>query len=138
MPPLSVVLLRGSQVALLLGTALGALLLTGEPSLGGRLPSLRETHQTLLLFGWLLPFVLGTAYWMFPRHAAGASRGHPSLAHAGATTYWAGLLLRLAGAVVGMRGAVLSGTVGLLLGGAILVVQLWRRVRPFGVGRPGH
>lgn len=135
MPPLSVALLRGSQVALLLGAALGALLLAGEPALGGRLPSLRAVHLTLLVFGWLLPFVLGTAYWMFPRHAVEPVRGHVRLSAVAAGGYWAGLGVRLLGVLLAGPTLVLLGTLALVGGGGLLVAQLWRRVRPFGAGR---
>lgn len=135
MPPLTVWLLRAALASLVGGTVLGALLLAGAPAAGALHPALRQAHLLLLLFGWLLPFVLGTAYWMLPRHATGPGRGAPTLGRAAAAAYGAGLGLRLASLVPGGGWLAAPGALFLALGAAGMIGLLWSRVRPFGAGR---
>lgn len=42
--------------------------------------SLLQVHIELALFGWLIQFVLGTAYWMLPRFLEGPKRGSKGMA----------------------------------------------------------
>jgi hypothetical protein len=62
MPRTSVWLLRLALGSLLAGAASGGWLLGYEPWSSAWLPRLRAAHVHLMLFGWLVPFVLGTAY----------------------------------------------------------------------------
>lgn len=76
MPSLSVHMLRLSLLWLILAFASGSLLLLNKafglhPSLWALLP----LHMEMALFGWILQFVLGTAYWMFPRFLDRPRRG---------------------------------------------------------------
>ncbi len=135
MPPLSVWLLRGALCALVAGSALGAWLLAGEPLAGALHPALRDAHFTLMLFGWLLPFVVGTAYWMLPRHAGDAPRGSPGRTRLAAAAYTAGLAIRLGGALGGGETWVSAGTALLLFGTAGFITLFWARIKPFGAGR---
>ncbi len=137
MPPLTVWLLRGSLTSLVGGSLLGAVLLAGAPGAAALHPQWRLAHLILLLFGWLVPFVLGTAYWMLPRHAHGPGRGLPGQARAAAGVYAAGLGLRLAGVHPAGDRLAAPGAFLLLLGTVGMVLLLWRRVRPFGAGRAG-
>lgn len=135
MPPLSVWMLRGALCSLLAGSALGAWLLAGEPLAGANHPALRDAHFTLMLFGWLLPFVLGTAYWMLPRHAGGEPRGARGVIRLSAAAYAAGVAIRLGGAM-GVGGTGVSvGTALLLTGTAGFITLFWTRIKPFGAGR---
>lgn len=137
MPTLTVWLLRGSLASLVGGSLIGALLLAGAPGTAALHPRWRLAHLILLLFGWLVPFVLGTAYWMLPRHAHGPGRGLPWQARAAAGAYVAGLGLRLAGVYPAGERLAAPGTLLLVLGAVGLVGLLWARVRPFGAGRAG-
>ncbi len=129
MPVLTRFLLKLSLLALLAGSAIGAWRLAHPLTPG---VSWRAVHVELMLFGWLVPFVLGTAYWMLPRSAHPPDRGNPRLAWVGVLLLTAGLsggaLARLGGGgpsweylAAGARSA------GILL----LLLLLWPRVKPF-------
>jgi len=137
MPVLTVWLLRGSLASLVAGTALGALLLAGAPGMAAAHPPLQQAHQLLVVFGWLVPFVLGTAYWILPRYATAPGRGLPWHARAATVAYAAGLVLRLAATLPGWHRAAAPGTLLLVLGTVGMISLLWWRVRPFGAGRAG-
>ncbi len=129
MPALSRFLLRLSLVALLAGSAIGAWRLGHSLTPG---LTWRVAHIELMLFGWLVPFVLGTAYWMLPRAAVQPERGSARLA-------WSGALLL----AVGMVGGVLAGlesaspgwrhlSAGVRSAGILLLLLLlWPRIKPF-------
>ncbi len=135
MPPLSVWLIRGAICSLLVGSALGAWLLAGEPLTGATHPALRDAHFTLMLFGWLLPFVLGTAHWMLPRHAGGEPRGSRGVIRLAAAAYAAGVAIRLGGGIGAGEMWVPVGTALLLSGTAGFITLFWTRIKPFGAGR---
>lgn len=136
MPHLSVFLVRASLVLLCIGAALGSWLLAGAPARAGTHPALRDTHVALMLFGWLVPFVVGTGYWMLPKHPGSSPRGSPGLGWGAVLTYAAGLGSRVTGSLLGLADVRAAGTLGLVVGLAGLVLLLWGRVRPFGAGRP--
>lgn len=76
MPTPSVWMIRLSLIYLLLSASLGGLLLvhkavTIHPIIWTFLP----VHFELAIWGWLVQFVMGTAYWMFPKKLEGARRG---------------------------------------------------------------
>jgi len=135
MPPISVWLLRVSLLALLGGAALGGWLLGAEPWASTWLPRLRAAHVHLMLFGWLLPFVLGTGYWILPRHASGEARGSPRLGLAGATLITIGVVLGPAGSLAGSLSLRRSGLACALAGAGLFLRLLWPRVKAFGRGR---
>lgn len=132
MPAISVWLLRLSLVALLTGAALGAWLLGAEPWPSEWLPRLRAAHVYLMLFGWLLPFVLATAFWMLPRRTQGAGRGSPGLGITGAALLSAGVVIGLAGSLAGVELLWGGGLVCTVLGALTFLRLLWPRVRAFG------
>jgi heme/copper-type cytochrome/quinol oxidase subunit 1 len=132
MPRLSVWMLRTALLALLAGTALGALLLATEPRYDSVRGALRETHLTLLLFGWLVQFVLGVAYWMLPRYTRAPDRGPPWAGWAAYGAFIGGLGLASFGALLTVDGLAPAGR--LLLAGATFafILLLWGRAKPFG------
>jgi len=129
MPGLSRFLLRVSLIALLCGGGLGAWRLAHplRPQLG-----VRAAHIEIMLFGWLVPFVVGTAYWMLPRAARLPERGNPMLA-------WTGALLLVLGSLCGVVLQLIHGPPALLhlatglrsTGILLLLLLLWPRVKPF-------
>lgn len=81
MPTPSRWLIRSSFVCLLLGMIIGALLLIHKayplhPAVWFLLP----VHIELLIFGWIIQFTMGTAYWILPRYLEDSSRGNTRLA----------------------------------------------------------
>lgn len=135
MPTLSTLLLRGSLLALLAGGAVGAWLLGAEPWASSWVVRLRAAHVHLMLFGWLLPFVMGTAHWMLPKHATGAPRGSPVAGGIAAALVLGGAAVGALGAVAGWDGMQRGGTLAVLLGAAAFVRLFWPRVKAFGEGR---
>ena len=135
MPRISLRLLRLSLVALLAGAAVGGVLLGAEPLPSAWLPRLRGAHVQLMMFGWLLPFVLGTAYWMLPKHAAGSGRGSEHVANAGTALLQAGVALSASGELAAVPALYRLGGVFTLAGAAVFLRLLWPRVKPFGAGR---
>ena len=132
MPRLSVWMLRLSLLALLAGSIPGAWLLATEPAFHPSTPALRLLHRDLMLFGWLVQFVLGVAYWMFPRYPRAPERGSSGLAWAAFWLFESGLGLTLWGAASSLPDLAGSGRMVLAGATAGFLLLLWRRVRPFG------
>ena len=55
--------------------------------------SLLPVHFELAIWGWIVQFVLGTAYWMFPKKLEGERRGNPLFATVMVVLFNAGLIL---------------------------------------------
>jgi hypothetical protein len=92
MPRLAVLTVRASFVHLIIGTSLGAFLLTTKatglwPVVWAWLPA----HVETMLVGWLVQFALGVAFWILPRF--GGQRGSVPLA-------WLAIVLLNAGVVL--------------------------------------
>jgi heme/copper-type cytochrome/quinol oxidase subunit 1 len=133
MPRLSALMIRLSLVSLLLGSTVGALLLGQYPPAVSRMPQLRGLHRDLMLFGWLVQFVLGVAYWILPRHASRPERGPRALAATGVALFQGGLVLALLGSTAPALYA-FAPAGRLLLAGASLLFAflLLPRIKPFG------
>jgi heme/copper-type cytochrome/quinol oxidase subunit 1 len=129
--------IKTSFIFLVLGLLLGAYIVVAEFMLDTHPPRLLVTaHAHLLLVGFMLLLVMGVATWMFPRPGRDDTRYRPELAEA---VYWlltASTLLRaLAEVTVGLAGTlgirwlIALGGLGQLVGAALFVVNMWRRVR---------
>ncbi len=98
MPTQTIVLLRISFVYLILAVTIGGILLFHKvqplhPAIWALLP----IHFEAAIWGWLIQFVMGTAYWMFPRHLEGEARGSTSLAWSMVGFFNLGMLLLITG-----------------------------------------
>lgn len=81
MPAPSRWMIRLALIYLIVGMALGAMLLIHKaypitPAVWMLLP----IHIEVTIFGWIIQLTLGTAYWMLPRYIEGPPRGRPNLA----------------------------------------------------------
>ena len=78
MPRVSVWMIRMSFLYLAFGVSIGALLLISK-SLGiaSFAWNLLPIHIEFLIFGWIIQFTLGTAYWILPRYLKTKGRGKP-------------------------------------------------------------
>lgn len=133
MPRLSACFIRASMFYLLIGFALGALMLAQDgisyyPAIMTVLP----IHIEFLLVGWLVQLAMGIAFWIFPRFGLGQShsRGNVKL-------IWTSFFMLNAGVLIvalelWISPAVLIGRA--LEVGAVIVyaVGTWRRVKPHG------
>lgn len=76
MPAQSIWMIRISLVYLLIISLIGSLLLIHKvidihPMMWAFLP----VHYEMAIWGWLVQFVMGTAYWIFPRYLQPKPRG---------------------------------------------------------------
>jgi hypothetical protein len=119
------IFLRLALLHLVAGSILGAWLLAAK---GGWPPNppewFRPAHVEMLLAGWLLNLIMGTAYWILPRHATGPARGR-----AGPVVF--ALVAVNAGVIAaGCGGWFVGGRTLEGLGAAAFALHAWSRVRP--------
>ena len=144
MPPLVRRYVKTSFVFLTLGLLLGGWIIVGEFVLGVYPPRLHVTaHVHLLLVGFMLMIVMGVATWMFPRPAREDGGYRPGLAEA---VYWLMTLataFRAGGEILAawfdvrsLRLLIALGGLGQLVGSALFVANMWRRVRMPGAAPP--
>ena len=153
MPPTTRIVVKASIFYLVIGAALGALLLiNGWLSLGPAIAYVKPAHVQFLVVGWLTQLILGVGWWLFPPMAARLhSQSYPrGQAQRGSEPlFWVTFALLNAGVLVyavseplyiwtgaGLFGG-LAALAGLCLFVAALafVVNLWRRVRQLGRGK---
>ncbi|HLR76706.1 MAG TPA: cbb3-type cytochrome c oxidase subunit I, partial [Balneolaceae bacterium] len=80
MPVQSRWMLRLSLLYLLFGAILGAIMLIQKAfPFNAAVWVLRPVHIQLLIWGFIIQFTLGTAYYILPRYVKGSSRGSPAL-----------------------------------------------------------
>ena len=94
MPSQSVWMIRLSLFYLTITIVIGGLLLIHKsapihPSVWALLP----IHYEMAVWGWMIQFVMGTAYWMFPRFLKGDPRGNSHTATLMVLLFNTGLLL---------------------------------------------
>lgn len=128
MPIQSVWMIRLSLSYLLVAVLLGAVILVHKavpvhPAVWGLLP----VHYEMAIWGWLVQFVMGTAYWMFPRYLEDKGRGSPGKAWSVVVVMNMGLCLLLASVVAGGFLAI-AGRVLLAAGTLLFAGLMWNRV----------
>ncbi|MDZ7721096.1 MAG: hypothetical protein U5K72_19905 [Balneolaceae bacterium] len=131
MPAQTVMMLRLSLFYLAVAVGIGGVLLFHKvqplhPGVWALLP----IHFETAIWGWLIQFVMGTAYWMFPRFLKGKARGPGVLAWCMITLFNTGLLLLISGYFVdgGMVNLKIMGR-GFLVSSIFLFAWLiWNRV----------
>ena len=125
MPLASRIFLRLALIHLVVGSTLGAWLLAAK---GGWPPfahdQFRPAHVEMLLVGWLLKLVMGTAYWILPRHKTGPARGRAGPVVFALVAVNAGVIAAGSGEWL-IGGRVLEG-----LGAVAFALHAWGRVRP--------
>lgn len=133
MPRASAWFVRASLCHLVVGFALGALLLAdkGVP-FAPAVWALRAAHVEVLLMGWMVQLVMGVAVWIFPRFAL---RRAPQRS---AVTAWLAFALLNAGVlcvVVSGDGGewATAGRLAEIGAAASFVAHLWGRVSPAGL-----
>ncbi|MEX0685523.1 MAG: cbb3-type cytochrome c oxidase subunit I [Balneolales bacterium] len=96
MPTLSIFFIRASLIYFLIGITIGAILLAEKGlSTYSSIWVLRSAHIELALFGWIIQLVMGTAYWILPRHPEGPPRGNQYVA-------WLAFILLNSGIILGV------------------------------------
>lgn len=133
MPHWTVRFQRAAMAWLLIGSGAGALMLASR-GLGWAVPYAEALafHLDMMLFGWLTQFTMGTAYWMLPKHAAGAERGPDAPIVAAWVLLNAGVI---AAAVGGPGSWALMGRLAELAAVIAFATNAVPRIKPFGSGR---
>jgi hypothetical protein len=136
----SIRLLRAALVWLVIGFALGGLILSDASLPGDWRLWLTPTHGHILFVGWFFQFAIGVGYWLLPRRRSPERPlgYHAGAAHAALTLLNLGLVLRIVGEPAFRTGhtgveidLVLGVSAVLQFGAAVIVAtQFWRRVIP--------
>ncbi|MCT8333789.1 cbb3-type cytochrome c oxidase subunit I [Leptospira sp. 85282-16] len=72
----SVWFLRFSLIYLVIGSSLGAILMLNKAfTLNPKIWKILPIHYSILIWGFLLQLIMGTAYWMFPKFLSEHPRG---------------------------------------------------------------
>ncbi len=133
MPRLSVWMIRAALIYFGCGVTLGALLLwnKGLP-VAGAIWRLLPAHLEFVLFGWILQLALGVAFWIMPRFTGTARFGQVRWAWAGFGLLNVGILAVVIGSAAGSEFSAVGRGLQ-LIGAAAFAVQLYPRIKPFGV-----
>lgn len=137
MPRVSVWFVRAALGYFALGITAGALLLAGKgggaPLAAGLGHRLRAAHVEFLLVGWTIQLVMGVAIWILPRYRLSRlPYGRVWLAWVTFVLLNGGVWLVACGALspVALAGRLLESGAA-----AAFVINLWGRVRPFGLSQ---
>lgn len=130
MPLASRILIKCSYIYLLLAMVLGAIMLIHKAQpLHPAVWQLLPLHIEMAIFGWIIQFTLGTAYWMLPRFLTGRQRGPRSLAFAMIIALNMGIVLTLAGHMMATAlPLMLVGRILELLAVFLFVSLHWQRI----------
>jgi hypothetical protein len=96
MPAPSRWMIRCALCYLLIGVAIGGLILTSKayPSLVWSW-TLLPIHIEFAIFGWIIQLTMGTAYWILPRFLSGDSRGNVGAAKGMVATLNGGIMINV-------------------------------------------
>ncbi|SMO54664.1 hypothetical protein [Gracilimonas mengyeensis] len=133
MPLISRWMIRLSLVYLLLGLTAGSLMLINKawmvhPLLWAALPA----HIEWMIFGWIIQFTLGTAYWILPRFLDSKSRGNEPMAWTMLLSLNLGIWFIIADGFSLIPYAGLSGRVLETLGVVLFALLHWKRIVTYG------
>ncbi len=125
MPNASIWIIRLSLLWMLAGAVSGACmhLSTGEVSW---MPDFREVHIPAMIFGWMLSFTMGVAWWIFPRVNRN-ERQHDAPAWIMLGLFQSGLLL-----LIFVPSAKLVAHLMLFSGCAVIILSILKRVKKRG------
>jgi hypothetical protein len=132
MPRLSVYFIRASLIYLMIGFALGGLLLANKgtmisPAIWALLP----IHIEFAFVGWMIQLAMGVAFWILPRFSNGPPRGNEWCSWLAFILVNVGILLVLLQGR-GMPWPALAGRILETLAVALFVIGNWKRVKPHG------
>lgn len=129
MPFVSRLMIKLSLVYLMIGLIIGTLLLINKawlihPLLWLLLPA----HIELMLFGWIVQFTLGVAYWILPRFLETKGRGNKYFAQLMAFSWNAGIWLVIFSYYLPIENLRLAGRMLEVLAVILFVLLHWKRV----------
>jgi len=126
-------MIRCSLVYLLLGITIGSAIFIHKAfSINPILWQFLPVHTEILIFGWIIQFTMGTAYWILPRFLKGPKRGDKKFAVTIVLLFNSGILilvfnnLFLSSSPIGLAGRFLQGI-------AVLIFTLihWNRITTY-------
>lgn len=133
-------MVRASLIWLLIGVVLGGLMLVDRAVPGNWRAWAAPTHGHILFVGWFVQFVIGVAYWLFPRRRQpDRPLGYrENVAFVAVALLNTGLVLRVVAEPVERSGSASDWTLSVLIASASLQVlaiatfvgELWPRVGP--------
>jgi len=129
MPLVSRILIKASLIYLLVGLLIGVLMLINKavfisPVFWFLIPA----HIEIMIFGWIIQFTMGVAYWILPRYLKDKGRGSVKLANLVPILLNAGIILVVISDLMAWNGAALTGRVFELSAVLIFMVLHWKRV----------
>lgn len=127
MPAVSIWMIRLSLIYLILTFVTGAAILVNKafaihPAFWALLP----VHIEIAILGWIFQFVLGTAYWMFPRYLEKEKRGSVRLAWIMVISLNMGVIMT--GLSFGSIRIVFTGRLLLIVSVLLFIKLMWNRV----------
>jgi heme/copper-type cytochrome/quinol oxidase subunit 1 len=129
MPLVSRILIKASLVYLTVGLLIGVLMLINKavfisPIFWFLIP----THIEIMIFGWIIQFTLGVAYWILPRFLKEKGRGSATLAWLMVVLLNVGVLLvAFSGYGLG-RSYALAGRICEAIAVILFISLHWKRV----------
>ncbi len=133
MPVQSILMIRLSLIYLLIAVLIGGLLISHKAvDLHPMVWSLLPVHFELAIWGWLVQFVMGTAYWMFPKKLEGKRRGSTKPAWAMVVLFNFGLILLVAGSFIpSLPQFSLIGRLCIGLSILLFALLMWSRITTY-------
>lgn len=135
MPLISRLMIKLSLLYLLTGVSLGTVMLINKawlisPALWFVLP----IHIEFMLFGWIIQFTLGMAYWILPRFLETKGRGNIYLAWAMVILLNSGILSVAFSGYVTVKSLALTGRILEILAVLLFITLHWKRVVTYNKG----
>lgn len=137
MPKLSVWLIRAALIYMGVGFLFGALILyhKGIPIYDWAW-RLLNPHIELMIFGWMMQFVMGVAFWILPRFTGENRYGRTGAGWWSFGLFNSGVLLTAIGTWFAHDGLSLLGRCAMLPAVILFVFVLWPRVKPLSQYTP--
>ncbi len=135
MPTVSRWMIRISLIYFVLSAAIGMCLLLNKaypfyPEIWKFLP----IHIELMIFGWLIQFTLGTAYWILPRFLKNKARGNLGMAITIPILLNGGIwLVVLSSSIFNINSLAKIGRILELLSVVVFITLHWKRIVSYNV-----
>ncbi len=129
MPLVSRILIKASFIYLSVGLLLGVLMLINKavfisPVFWFLIPA----HIEVMIFGWIIQFTLGVAYWILPRYLEDKGRGSKPMAYLIPIFLNIGIVTMVSSDLLNWNGMKLTGRLFELMAVLTFVILHWKRV----------
>jgi len=134
MPRLSVFMLRTAMLHLGIGFTLGALMLSNKGiPYAPVLWRLLLPHVELVLIGWTMQLIMGTAFWILPRHTREPRYGNELLVWEAYAFLNVGVIIAAMGLGTGVDILTLCGRALELIAALLFAIPIYPRIKAFAV-----